>query len=288
MTNTQFRPSEQPRSGTISFSEAEFNVIAQFAYKHFGLNLTSSKKDMVYSRLIKRLRSLGLKDFNSYLALLNAAEGRSEHVELLSALTTNVTQFFREKHHFDYLEQTVLPDLITKARAGKRVRLWSAGCSGGQEPYSMALTVLGQCPDAAKLDFKILASDIDPRIVAVAKSATYPREEMAALPDPYRKYALTNPEAPKTFSISPEVKKLISFAELNLIADWPFSGPFDAIFCRNVAIYFDAETQVRLWQRFAAMLPNHGHLFIGHSERVAGEAAQIMKSVGVTVYKKTA
>jgi chemotaxis protein methyltransferase CheR len=288
MTNTQFRPTEAQRPSTITFSEAEFQVIAQFAHRHFGLNLPSSKKDMVYSRLIKRLRKLGLHDFSSYLHLLNSTSGRVEHVELLSALTTNVTQFFREKHHFDYLGQTVLPELIAKARSGKRVRLWSAGCSAGQEPYSMALTVLGQCPGAAKLDFKILASDIDPRIVTTAKSATYPREEMAALPEAFGKYAITTADAPKTFSIAPEVRQLISFAELNLIADWPFSGPFDAIFCRNVAIYFDAETQSTLWRRFAAMIPTNGHLFIGHSERLTGEASRMMKSVGVTVYQKTA
>lgn len=288
MTNTPLRTPDPTLSNSIAFSTDEFNVIAQFAHKQFGLNLTPSKKDMVYSRLIKRLRKLGLQDFASYLVLLDSAAGKREHVELLSALTTNVTQFFREKHHFDFLEQNILPGLIAKARAGKRVRLWSAGCSAGQEPYSMALCVLGQCPEAAKLDLKILASDIDPRIISTAKAASYPREETSALPEVFRKYALTSPETPKTFSISADVRQLISFAELNLIADWPFSGPFDAIFCRNVAIYFDADTQSNLWNRFATILPPDGHLFIGHSERLTGDASKIMKSVGVTVYKKTA
>jgi len=273
---------------SIPFADAEFSFIAQFAHQNFGLNLTPSKKDMVYSRLLKRLRKLGLQDFASYLALLNSSAVNTEYSELLSALTTNVTQFFREKHHFDYLRDVILPDLIGRARAGYRVRLWSAGCSAGQEAYSMALTVLALCPEAEKLDFKILASDIDQQIIKFAKAATYPQTELVAIPKNYHSFVVVPPTAIKTFGFTPSVRKLISFAELNLIADWPFSGPFDAIFCRNVAIYFDAETQARLWHRFAAMIPENGHLFIGHSERISGHASAIMKSVGVTAYQKRA
>lgn len=271
---------------SIPFADAEFSFIAQFAHKNYGLNLTPAKKDMVYSRLLKRLRKLGLQDFASYLDLLNSEAASTEHRELLSALTTNVTQFFREKHHFDYLRDEVLPGLIARARAGHRVRLWSAGCSAGQEAYSMALTILALCPDAEKLDFKILASDIDNQIITFAKAASYPRTELVAIPAEYHGLAVTSQSNAKTFGFSPSVRKIISFAELNLIADWPFSGPFDAIFCRNVAIYFDAETQARLWHRFAAMIPSDGHLFIGHSERLSGPASALMKSVGVTVYRK--
>lgn len=269
---------------SIPFADAEFSFIAQFAHKNYGLNLTASKKDMVYSRLLKRLRKLGMRDFASYLALLNSAAANTEHSELLSALTTNVTQFFREKHHFDYLRDSVLPVLVARARAGYRVRLWSAGCSAGQEAYSMALTVLAMCPEAEKLDFKILASDIDQQIIKFAKAASYPITELVAIPNEYHNFVV--PTQTKVFGFVPSVRKIISFAELNLIADWPFSGPFDAIFCRNVAIYFDAETQARLWHRFAAMIPAEGHLFIGHSERVSGPASDMMKSVGVTAYRK--
>jgi chemotaxis protein methyltransferase CheR len=271
---------------SIPFADAEYSFIASFAHKNFGLNLTPSKKDMVYSRLLKRLRKLGLPDFASYLALLNSAAAGSEHGELLSALKTNVTQFFREKHHFDYLRDTVLPGLIARARAGYRVRLWSAGCSAGQEAYSMALTVLALCPEAEKLDLKILASDIDQQIIKFAKAATYPLPELIAIPTEYQSLVLSPQPNSKTFGFVPSVRKLISFAELNLIADWPFSGPFDVIFCRNVAIYFDGDAQSRLWHRFAALIPTDGHLFIGHSERVSGPATQVTKSVGVTVYRK--
>lgn len=271
---------------SIPFADAEFSFIANFAHKNFGLNLTPAKKDMVYSRLLKRLRKLGLPDFASYLDLLNSAAASNEYGELLSALTTNVTQFFREKHHFDYLRDVVLPGLIAKARAGHRVRLWSAGCSAGQEAYSMALTVLALCPEAEKLNIKILASDIDQQIIKFAKAASYPMPELVAIPKEYHSLVLVPPNNSKTFGFVPSVRKLISFAELNLISDWPFSGPFDVIFCRNVAIYFDADTQARLWHRFATLIPTDGHLFIGHSERVSGPASQMTKSVGVTAYRK--
>lgn len=275
---------EPSRVKSIPFGDAEFDVIAAYAHKNYGLNLTASKKDMVYSRLLKRLRQLGLHDFGNYLALLNSSAANSEHTELLSALTTNVTQFFREKHHFDYLRDVILPNLIQRARAGHRVRIWSAGCSAGQEAYSIALTVLALCPEAEKLDIKILASDIDQKMIKFAQAATFPQTELAAIPEVYHGFLV--PSRAQHFGFVTSVHKLISFAELNLIADWPLSGPFDVIFCRNVAIYFDAETQARLWHRFAAIIATDGHLFIGHSERVSGPALQAMKSVGVTAYRK--
>lgn len=272
---------------SIPFADAEFKFIAAFAHKNFGLNLTPSKKDMVYSRLLKRLRKLGLQDFASYLAVLNSADN-TEHGALLSALTTNVTHFFREKHHFDLLREGILPDLMNRARAGDRVRLWSAGCSAGQEAYSMALTALSLCPEVERLDFKILASDIDEQMIKFAAAGTYPQTELAAIPLEYHRFVAKPQLDPKAFGFQPAVRKLINFAELNLIADWPLTGPFDVIFCRNVAIYFDADTQARLWQRFAKMIPVDGHLFIGHSERVSGPASQTMKNVGITAYRKRA
>ncbi len=286
MTRSHSPQAEPLGVKSIPFADSEFNFIANFAHKNYGLNLTPAKKDMVYSRLLKRLRQLGLQDFSSYLGLLNSPAAESEHGELLSALTTNVTQFFREKHHFDYLRDVILPTLVARARAGYRVRIWSAGCSAGQEAYSIALTILALCPEAAKLDFKILASDIDQKIIRFAKTAIYPQTELVAIPREYHDLVVPPQAQAKTFGFVPLVRKLISFAELNLIADWPFSGPFDVIFCRNVAIYFDADTQARLWHRFAAMIPADGHLFIGHSERLSGPASQMMKSVGVTAYRK--
>jgi chemotaxis protein methyltransferase CheR len=269
------------------FSDAEFARIANRALGEFGLHLPSAKKHLVYSRLVRRLRKLGLPDFQTYCDLLDGPRGAAEQIELLSALTTNVTQFFREEHHFRKLRETVLPPLIAAARAGRRVRLWSAGCSAGQEPYSLAFTVLALCPEAEALDLRILATDIDPAILAVARAGRYPKTELKTLPEPARGTMIhVRGDVDETFTVGCQPRALIRFGELNLIKNWPMRGRFDVIFCRNVAIYFDAETQARLWGRFADMMYGGGHLFIGHSERVTGPAASVLTSAGITTYRK--
>ena len=265
---------------------SEFAAIAEYAKAAFGLHLPLAKKEMVFARLIKRLRRLGLRDFATYLAYIQHKDNAVERSEFLSALTTNVTQFFRENHHFDFLRDKLMPGFITKARAGQRVRFWSAGCSAGQEPYSLAMLILESCPDAAQLDIKILASDIDPRILDTARTGEYPVDQRIAIPAALHKF-LAPAQANEMFAIDSEPRKLISFAELNLIDDWPMRQGFDVIFCRNVAIYFDAPTQARLWHRFCQQTISDGHLFIGHSERLSGPALDQMRSVGITVYVKT-
>lgn len=280
----------QPIVGGIAvypFTDADFAVIARRVQADYGLHLTGSKKNLVYSRLTKRLRQLGLADFQSYCRLIESADAADERIEMLSALTTNVTQFFREDHHFQTLRETVLPPLIAAARSGRRLRLWSAGCSAGQEAYSLAFTVLDMCPEAARFDIRILATDVDPAILARARDGIYDADEMKSLPDAMRARHITATDGAR-FAVGEKARALISFGELNLMQDWPISGPFDVIFCRNVAIYFDKDVQSRLWSRFAKMLPVGGHLCIGHSERVAGPATQTLESVGVTTYRKTA
>ena len=264
---------------------SEFASIADYAKITFGLHLPLAKKEMVFARLIRRLRRLGLQDFSTYLAYIKHKENAEERSEFLSALTTNVTQFFRENHHFEFLRDKLLPDFIAKARAGNRIRIWSAGCSAGQEPYSLAMLILDTCPDAAALDIKILASDIDPRILDIARIGEYPAEQRAAIPAALHRF-LKPAASPEMFAIDAGPRNLISFAELNLIEDWPMRQGFDVIFCRNVAIYFDAPTQARLWHRFSQQTTSGGHLFIGHSERISGPAQAQMRSVGITVYVK--
>jgi chemotaxis protein methyltransferase CheR len=264
---------------------SEFASIADYAKITFGLHLPLAKKEMVFARLIRRLRRLGLQDFSTYLAYIKHKDNAEERSEFLSALTTNVTQFFRENHHFDFLRDKLLPDFIAKARAGHRIRIWSAGCSAGQEPYSLAMLILDSCPDAAALDIKILASDIDPRILDIARTGEYPAEQRAAIPAALHRF-LKPAASPEMFAIDAGPRNLISFAELNLIEDWPMRQGFDVIFCRNVAIYFDAPTQARLWHRFSQQTTSGGHLFIGHSERLSGPAQAQMRSVGITVYVK--
>jgi chemotaxis protein methyltransferase CheR len=279
--------SQRPQSD-YAFSDADFSAIAKRAYKEFGLHLPDTKKDLVYSRLIKRLRHLGLADFSSYCALLESPDGAAEQTELLSALTTNVTNFFREAHHFKTLHETVLPPLLQAARTGKRVRLWSAGCSAGQEPYSIAFTILDLLPDVAKFNVRILATDIDPEILKKAERGIYPNGELKAIPEPARSKYLDHDKSNNgNFSISQKARDLVRFGELNLMREWPMRGSFDVIFCRNVAIYFDKQTQARLWHRFNTTLADGGYLFIGHSERVAGPAESSLQTVGITTYQKT-
>ncbi|MGB8813041.1 MAG: CheR family methyltransferase, partial [Paracoccaceae bacterium] len=229
--------------GNYAFTEADFAVIARQAQEDFGLHLTSAKKDLVYSRLTKRLRQLGLDDFSSYCRLIEAPSGAEERMQMLSALTTNVTHFFREEHHFTKLRASVLPQLVESARSGGRVRLWSAGCSAGQEPYSLAFMLLDLCPEAAQLNIRILATDVDPVIVARAKVGTYSHDELKGLPDSVRvQHFLRDPDDSSRFNVGARARDVITFGELNLMPDWPIRGPFDVVFCRNVAIYFDKAT----------------------------------------------
>lgn len=271
----------------IAFTHADFTRIAAFAHREYGLHLQESKKDLVYSRLVKRLRKAGCPDFATYCNQLEGDGGAAERVELISALTTNVTHFFREEHHFTLLSDLVLKPQADRLRAGQRMRIWSAGCSAGQEPYSIAATVLELLPEAARMNIRILATDIDPAILARARAANYPAEEAKGVPDRLRAQMFDRAaETSAQVQVQARIRGLVHFAEINLMADWPVHGPFDAIFCRNVAIYFDKPTQARLWQRYAALLAPGGLLCIGHSERLSGPATAQLDSVGITAYRR--
>ncbi|MBE9638269.1 CheR family methyltransferase [Salipiger mangrovisoli] len=270
--------------GEFAFTDADFEALARLARSEFGLSLAVSKKPLVYSRLARRLRARGLGSFRDYMALLDLESESAERLELVSALTTNVTSFFREKHHFETLCEALIPELGLQ----RRVRIWSAGCSSGQEPFSIAMTLLNFLPPGTR-DTRILATDIDPAILRKARQGRYAAEDCETVPADYR-HRWLRPVAgePEMVETGPDLRALISFAELNLICDWPFNGPFDAIFCRNVAIYFDQETQQRLWTRFSGMLRAGGFLFIGHSERLSGPALAEFTTAGVTTYRKRA
>jgi chemotaxis protein methyltransferase CheR len=273
----------------IPFSDADFSALAALARAEFGLNLAESKKPLVYSRLSRRLKARNINGFPEYMALLERQGEAAERLQLISALTTNVTSFFRENHHFETLKKEALDHLLPMAAKGGRLRIWSAGCSSGQEPYSIAMSILADLPDAGRHDVRILATDIDPQIVQKAKAGTYPMEELEGVPSAFQtKWVQSAAGDPKSVTMSDDLKSLVTFAELNLIADWPMRGPFDAIFCRNVAIYFDQETQQTLWQRFCDLLTPGGLLFIGHSERITGPATRKLNGIGITSYSKSA
>lgn len=270
----------------FSFSDADFHMIADFAKRSFGLDLQMSKKPLVYSRISKRLKALGLQEFSAYCDHLGNPSGAPEIRHLLTALTTNVTHFFREMHHFEYLAKTLVPVLRKRALAGESIRLWSSACSAGQEAYCMAAVLLREAPEMRDLDVRILATDIDPDMIALAKAGRYPADQLTAIPSPYRDIMLSGQSGHDQIIIAEPVRQLVYFSELNLIADWPIRRQYDVIFCRNVAIYFDKTTQADLWARFARVLAPQGHLMIGHSERVNGPATQLLTSVGITTYTK--
>ena len=276
------------KAGEFDFTAKDFQFIAKTLHDETGIALQESKSMLVYSRLAKRLRHLGLENFHDYCALISES-GNAELPEMCAALTTNVTRFFRESHHFDHLREKVLPPLLAAARSGKKVRIWSAGCSSGEEPYSIALTILQLLPDARAYDIRILATDINTQVLETGRLGRYREQDMddvaPALRNSWTERVIHN--AVPHLQLDDAVMNLVSFKQLNLNENWPFRGPFQVIFCRNVVIYFDEATQSRLWGRMMTLLDPNGVLYIGHSERVSGVAITQTNCEATTTYRKT-
>lgn len=283
MTALAEKTSAEPAStdGEFPFTTADFRAIADLLYKASGIHLADAKATLVYSRIAKRVRKLGLDSFRAYCDLLRSDPDHPEHAAMLSALTTNVTRFFREPHHFEHMAAELLPPLLARAKAGGRVRLWSAGCSAGHEPYTMAMTLLDALPDAARHDVRILATDIDPLVVDHARRGVYNNGDVEPIAPGLRSKFLTK-DGTASWKVTPALAEIITFGTLNLMEPWPMKGKFDAIFCRNVAIYFDEPTQMRLFSRFAEHLMPDGRLYIGHSER---SLVPELVSAGLTIYR---
>ncbi len=280
--------SAPPSTSGPLLSESDFAALARVIHLETGIFMPPGKRALMQSRLAKRLAARGLGSFREYRELVESRSDPDEIGLMISALTTNITRFFREGQHFDDLREKVLPGLLAQARAGGRIRMWSAGCSTGEEPYSMALSVLALCPEAPRLNIRILATDLDPVVIATAKAARYPAAALANLPDDVATGASRPDKAdPEFVRIREDARKLISFRVLNLLHDWPFGGQFDVIMCRNVVIYFDAETRDRLWTRFAALQPSGARIYVGHSERIAGEVGALYVPSGITAYTRT-
>jgi chemotaxis protein methyltransferase CheR len=272
--------------GEFHLSSADFNTIAAILLSEVGISLGENKVNLVYSRLAKRLRLLRLTSFRDYCALISSAEGEKERGEMIAALTTNVTRFFREPHHFEHLKTEILPAALQFAKKGGRVRLWSAACSSGQEPYSMAMTILSLMPEANRHDIKILATDVDPNMIAFGQAGSYQSAALESIPGALRSRWFTNLGS-GDMQAGDDLRSLVSFRKLNLIGNWPMRGRFQAIFCRNVVIYFNQETQSRIWERITPLLDPNAALYIGHSERVSGPAERLLKSDGITTYRLT-
>ncbi|SNX74902.1 chemotaxis protein methyltransferase CheR [Cereibacter ovatus] len=269
----------------LPLSADDFQRIARIAHDEAGLAMADAKEALVYARLVKRLRQLSIDNFTDYIDLISQPESEYERAVFISIMTTNTTRFFREDHHFEFLAETVLPPLVAAARRGDRVRLWSAGCSSGEEPYSIAMTVLRLCPGAGSLDLKILATDIDRQILLAAQQGSYVEAALSELPEDVRKRHFSPADKAGNCQIGDEIKALVTFKTLNLAKPWPVTGPFQVIFCRNVAIYFDSAMQERVWRGFAGTLAPGGYLFIGHSERLSSSVRHQFETVGMTSYR---
>lgn len=270
-------PSVQARDREFVFTDGDFDRIRGLIHAHAGIALNPGKRDMVYSRLARRLRALGIGAFGAYLEQLQPESEEWQH--FVNALTTNLTSFFREAHHFP-----VLAERVTAARRRGPVSLWSSACSSGEEAYSMAMTAIDALGSFTP-PVRILATDLDTQVLERAARGVYPLERVAALSEvDVRRFFQRGKGAQAGFvRVRPEVRDLVTFRPLNLLGPrWPIRGPFAAIFCRNVLIYFDKPTQYRLLSRFHPLLHPEGLLFLGHSENVA-HAADLFRLRGKTV-----
>jgi chemotaxis protein methyltransferase CheR len=273
----------------VAISEEEFELLRRLIHAHAGITLAPWKRDLVRARLTRRLRELELETFAEYHTRLLADASGDELMHFINAMTTNKTEFFREGHHFDYLRSTWLPSRGPCRRAtDRRLRFWSAGCSTGEEPYSLALTLLAALDGAGGWDVRILASDIDTEVLAHAAEGIYPREQLGAVPEAMLpRFFLRGTGAQEGLvKLKPAVRSLIAFRRINFMEEpWPIRTRFEAIFCRNVLIYFDRATQQRILQRLVQQLADDGLLFLGHAESVHGLVAGLVP-VAATVYRR--
>jgi chemotaxis protein methyltransferase CheR len=252
---------------TAELTENQFQKICHLVYGASGIKLKKGKEALVRARLVKRLRALKIPDISEYLALVESQSGSGELVSLVDVMTTNKTSFFREIEHFNYLRDIVLPEL-----GDHRLRFWSAACSSGEEPYSLAMLLQDHLPNVSGRDVLILGTDISRQMLEKAKKAVYPENSTwESDVRPYRKYfvRLRNGES-RRVQVVQEVRSLVRLAWLNLLDEWPMRGPFNVVFCRNVMIYFDRPTQQNLIDRFWQLIAPGGYLFVGHSEGLSG------------------
>ncbi|MET0793412.1 MAG: protein-glutamate O-methyltransferase [Polyangiaceae bacterium] len=267
----------------FELGDKEFQRIQKLLKERSGIDIGAGKRMLAYGRLARRMRALKLTKFSDYLLLVDDPTSE-ESGKFLNALTTNVTELFREEHHFELLAARVVPEVLS-ARASK-LRIWSAACSAGDEPYSIALT-LSRTQALADLDVRILATDIDTEILDQARRGVYAVDRVAKLKPEFRSSFQRGTGANAgNARISPALRELVTFKQLNLLDPWPMSGPFDVIFCRNVFIYFDTQTRERLVRRFASLLRPGGYLFLGHSESPSANSTPSLKNCGRTAFIK--
>jgi chemotaxis protein methyltransferase CheR len=262
------------------FTGRDFEYVRKLIYERAGISLSASKQNMVYSRLVRRVRANGLSNFTDYLGLLENGDA-AEWEEFTNSLTTNLTAFFREAHHFP-----ILAEHVQKRKSRQQIQLWCSAASTGEEPYSMAMTMV-EAFGSYSPPVHILATDVDTKVLATAQQGVYSMERLEKMPqDKLRLFFLKGSGSHAgSARVRQELRDMITFRQLNLLDNaWPVRGPFDAIFCRNVMIYFDKPTQYRILQKFAPLLARDGLMFAGHSESFH-HAADLFRLRGKTVYE---
>ena len=276
---------EATRSWKLNFGEDDFAALRALVKAHTGIHLSEQKRELVYGRLSRRLRALGLESFRAYRELLERNEG-DELVQFCNAITTNLTSFFREKHHFEYLREQLLAPRAADPRGARRLRFWSAGCSTGEEPYSLAMTLHEALPDLRRWDIRVLATDLDTDVLGKGARGVYEEERVKDLsPQRLERFFRRAGGPASGYGVTRELRELIVFRELNLMHTLPMKGPFDAIFCRNVIIYFDKDTQRQLFARIAQLQRSGDILFLGHSENLF-RVNDDYTLVGRTIYRR--
>lgn len=267
----------------LEMTDAEFSIYQKWIYDVCGINLSLAKKQLLTSRLNKRMRVLKILTFRDYREFVQQDKSQQELIHMIDSISTNKTEFFREIDHYHFLEQQVYPELLQR----HQVRIWSAGCSSGEEAYSIAMTILEHQSNVHHKDIKILATDISTRVLDSAEAGVYSSERIVGVPDALkRKYFLKGSNTWEGhFLVKDSLKNLIRFRRLNFMEKFPLSVQFDVIFCRNVMIYFDKPTQERLIEKFSNQLAPNGYLLIGHSESLSGIHTNL-HYVQPTIYQK--
>lgn len=282
-------PVVQPRSREFEFTDTDFDSLRALVREIAGISLADCKREMIYSRLSRRLRQLGIDSFASYRRLLASEAGRAELREFTNAVTTNLTAFFRERHHFDYLRESLLRARAAQPGASRRIRIWSAAVSSGEEAWSVAMTVADAIPDWQRWDIRVLGTDLDTSVLQKAESGSYAAERVQHLPRALveRHFIRSDAGGELRYQVRPELMRMVSFRQLNLSQPLPMRGPLDAIFCRNVIIYFDKETQRQLFRRMAPLQRPGDLLFLGHSEGLFKVSSE-WTLIGRTIYRRNA
>ena len=278
---------EGERRRDFVFRDEDFYALRDLVKATTGINLGEAKRELVYGRVSRRLRALRLESFAQYRDLLESGD-EAEMVEFCNAITTNLTAFFREGHHFEYLREQVLRPRVLDPLASRRIRIWSSACSTGEEPYSIAMSVCEAVPDWRKWDIRILATDLDSRVLATAQEGLYAADRMRGLSTRQvaDHFVRQGEGQVASFRVAPQLASMITFKQLNLMDPLPMPGPLDVIFCRNVIIYFDKETQRQLFVRMSRLQRPGNLLCLGHSENLF-KVSDDYSLVGKTIYRRS-